>query len=80
MGRVKALPCIICHKPGPSDAHHCIVGRYGTAKASDFDTIPLCKSCHQDGLTAIHRNKRAWVERNGPDYDYLPIVAKMLEP
>ena len=79
IARVKQLPCVICHKPGPSDAHHCIVGRYGTTKASDFDTISLCKSCHQHGPKAIHNNKRAWVERNGPDYDYLPIVEKMLQ-
>jgi hypothetical protein len=79
IARVKALPCVICHKPGPSDAHHVICGRYGTAKASDFDTISLCKSCHQYGPKAIHNNKRAWIERNGPDYDYLPIVAKMID-
>ena len=79
MARVKQLPCVICNAPPPSDAHHVICGRYGFARASDFDVIPLCKSCHQVGLMAIHNNKRAWIERNGPDYDYLPIVSKMLD-
>ncbi|OOY15104.1 DUF968 domain-containing protein [Thioclava sp. DLFJ4-1] len=78
MNRVKQLPCVICGKPGPSDAHHVICGRYSQAKASDFQTIPLCKECHQWGPLAIHNGKASWIERNGPDTDYLPIVADML--
>ena len=79
MGRVKMLPCVICGSPPPNDAHHCISGRYGTRKASDFDTLPLCRACHLDGPNAIHRNKRAWEERHGPDYSFLQIVKKMLD-
>ena len=79
LARVKALPCVICHKPGPSDAHHVICDRYGTSKAGDFETIPLCKSCHQHGPMAIHNDKRGWVKRNGPDHAYLPIVALMID-
>ena len=79
IARVKELPCVICAKPGPSDAHHVICGRYGSAKASDFDVIPLCKSCHQHGPKAIHSGKASWEARNGPDYEYLPIVARMLQ-
>lgn len=76
--RVKRLPCVICGRPGPSDAHHCICGRYGSRKVSDFAVIPLCKQCHQDGPLAIHNGKASWAERNGPDYEYLPVVADML--
>lgn len=68
---VKMLPCCICGKAGPSDAHHTICGRYGSRKTSDFDAIPLCKECHQTGPNAIHRGKRSWVERNGLDTDYI---------
>lgn len=68
---VKTLPCCICGKAGPSDAHHTICGRYGSRKTSDFDTVPLCKICHQTGPNAIHNGKRSWVERNGPDTDYI---------
>lgn len=78
MARVKELPCIICGHPPPSDAHHCISGRYGSRKVSDFDTISLCKSCHQEGPRAIHQNKRLWEERNGLDTSYLPIVRQMV--
>jgi len=78
MGRVKQLPCAICRKPGPSDAHHCFHGRYGTNKAPDRATIPLCKAHHQDGPEAIHNGKATWAEKHGPDYSYLPWVESML--
>lgn len=55
LDRVKSLPRVICRKPGPSDAHHVICDRYGQRKASDFETIPLCKPHHQDGPEAIHK-------------------------
>lgn len=71
MGKVKQLPCCICGKPGPSDAHHPICGRYGGKRNNHFDVIPLCKECHQHGPLAIHNDKTAWVERNGPDTDYV---------
>lgn len=32
----------------------------------------------RDGPGAIHQNKRAWVEANGPDHGFLPIVAARL--
>lgn len=76
---VKALPCIVCDTPPPSDAHHVICGRYGQRRAGDDETIPLCKRHHQWGPEAIHENKRAWVERHGPDHGYLDEVRRMLE-
>ena len=79
MQMVKQLPCIICNAPPPSDAHHCICERYGTRKAPDAETIPLCKACHQDGPHAIHVSKHTWIERNGNDFEYLPEVRRMIE-
>ncbi|MCV2449400.1 DUF968 domain-containing protein [Paracoccus sp. DMF] len=78
MARVKALPCVICKRPGPSDAHHVFCGRYGSDKASDFETIPLCKSHHQHGPEAIHNAKESWEAKHGPDHSYLPLVAAWL--
>jgi len=79
MARVKALPCVICGAPGPSDAHHCISGRYGARKASDFETVSLCAHCHRYPYpNAIHSGKESWEARNGKDYEYLPVVADML--
>ena len=77
LARVKALPCVVCHRPGPSDAHHVFCGRYGNRKASDFETIPLCKDCHQ-GPHGIHTAKAAWIAVNGNDFDFLPVVDDML--
>lgn len=78
LSRVKQLPCVICRKHGPSDAHHVICGRYGSSKASDFEVIPLCKAHHQDGPDAIHNGKASWVERYGEDHKYLPLVEMWL--
>ena len=79
MEKVKSLPCVICLKPGPSDAHHVICGRYGTSKASDLDVIPLCKAHHQDGPEAIHNGKASWVEKHGPDWMYLDLTKRWLD-
>lgn len=76
MARVAALPCVLCGY-WPVEVHHCISGRYGQAKASDFETIPLCYQCHQ-GPQGIHASKDAWEALNGPDTDFLPVVADML--
>ena len=78
MARVAQLPCVACGRPGPSEVHHVICGRFGQHRASDFDTISLCPSCHRIGPGAIHQNKRAWVEAHGPDHGFLPIVAAWL--
>lgn len=78
LARVKELPCVICAAPPLSDAHHCFSGRYGSRKASDFETIPLCKACHQHGPMAIHQDKAGWEARNGNDFDFIPVVFDML--
>jgi hypothetical protein len=42
---VRAKPCAGCAAPGPSDPHH--YGLRGVAqKASDYQTTPLCRRCH----------------------------------
>lgn len=70
MQAVKQLPCCVCGSAPPNDAHHCISDRYGTRKASDFETVPLCKECHQ-GPHGVHAEKRSWRERHGPDHGYI---------
>jgi 5-methylcytosine-specific restriction endonuclease McrA len=78
MAKVAQLPCVICGS-WPVHVHHCISSRYGTAKASDFNVIPLCPACHLDGPNAIHRGKASWETRNGPDWSYLERVKAMIE-
>ena len=74
MGRVKHLPCVICGAHPPSDAHHC---RSNGQARDDFKTIPLCKPCHL-GPKGYHSAKETWEAENGPDTDYLAVVADML--
>lgn len=90
MARVKALPCIVCGAPAPSDAHHCThrpmadephgyVRQPAAGKrSSDFDVIPLCKAHHQDGPDALHNGKERWREQHGPDFGFIPVVRAML--
>ena len=74
MRRVKLLPCVVCLRPGPSDAHHCRSD--GTAR-DDLKTIPLCKQCHQ-GQHGYHNEKETWEAANGKDHEFLAVVADML--
>lgn len=78
MVKVKLLPCVICRSPPPNDAHHCFHDRYGTHRASNWQVIPLCKECHQSGIDAIHKDKKGWLRRHGPDWAFIPAVMSLL--
>lgn len=77
MALVAQCPCVICGA-WPVTVHHCISGRFGQRKASDFDTIPLCWHCHQ-GPEGIHASKEAWEALHGPDTGFMQIVAAMIK-
>ena len=77
MARVAQLPCVICGRR-PVHVHHCIHGRYGQRRVSDFETIPLCPEHHQIGPYAIHQDKAGWLDRGGPDHGFLAVVADAL--
>ena len=77
MARVAALPCVVCDAL-PVEVHHCISGRYGSRKVSDFDTISLCYNHHRCPF-GIHTDKAQWEADYGPDTAYLPIVAGLLK-
>jgi len=79
MKKVKMCRCVICGSYPPNDAHHCFCDRYSGKRTSDWQVIPLCKTCHQDGPLAIHNDKKGWVKRNGPDWEFIPLVFDMLE-
>ena len=78
MAAVSALPCVVCLRRGPSEVHHVFHGRFGQSKASDMETIPLCFDCHR-GPDGIHARKMLWADRNGFDYEFMPIVNDMLD-
>ncbi len=72
LGEVKSLPCAICGRWGPSDAHHVRSDSLGRPRSNDFATIPLCKECHQTGPEAFHNGKSSWEDRNCKDYALIP--------
>jgi hypothetical protein len=74
MAAVAELPCVICGAR-PVQVHHCISGRYAQRRASDFDTIPLCRGCHDE----LHADKGRWEREHGEDRDYLPKVRAQLQ-
>ncbi|WP_314188808.1 Ref family recombination enhancement nuclease [Paracoccus yeei] len=79
MARLAQLPCVICKAPAPSEVHHVIHGRFSQRRSSDFETIPLCPSCHRVGPRAIHQDKAAWLAAHGPDWGFLPLVRALLD-
>lgn len=58
MGLVAGLGCALCRRlgafPMPAEVHHRRAGTGGGAKASDFDTMPLCYPHHRDHPGAFH--------------------------
>lgn len=82
--RVKMLPCCVCGAEPPSDAHHCLGYEFGTGKglkASDYKTIPLCKSHHQDGGfgVAFHAGSKTWEKNHGFQRDHLARTLEKLK-
>ena len=78
MARVAELPCCVCGSR-PVEVHHCISGRYGSRKVSDFDTISLCYDHHR-GAQGIHTAKAAWEAEYGPDTGFLDAVRLAIPP
>ena len=50
---VKQDPCIVCDRPGPSDAHEIEQGLWWTS-------IPLCRDCHTGSHNGIHGRRAIW--------------------
>jgi hypothetical protein len=49
--RIQSLPCYLCRAAPPSESHHPCGLQWGTGtglKASDYDTIPLCRLHHDE--------------------------------
>ena len=91
LAAVAAMPCVICFEHGmsqnsPTEVHHCKSGRYGTLRAPDCMTIPLCHSHHNklrpyEGdreKIGFHNNQTAWEILYGPDTDWLSWVEERL--
>ena len=80
MTRVKMLPCctIGCGRT-PCDAHHIRDIHVGKGqKSSDFETIPLCKECHQEGKDSVHKAKSTWERVNGTQRQHVKETQRKL--
>jgi hypothetical protein len=74
MGLVAQLPCVACRRFGVQ-VHHVIMGRGSQGRSSDFDTIPLCKPCHD----SLHLRPEEWRLRYGMDADYIEPTRRAVE-
>lgn len=63
---VKSLPCSVCDKAGPSDAHELEQGNWWTA-------VALCRDCHT-GKNGIHGQKTMWRVMKMNELDALGIT------
>lgn len=72
LGRIAAMPCIICKRRGPSTVHHVRhkITRSGTFARDHRRVVPLCPECHQHdhGKESVERVHEAGIhERTGID-------------
>ena len=67
LARVKALPCSICDRPGPSDAHHIRQGEH-------FTVVALCEDCHRGSFAGWHGQRRAWALRKMDEMSALNVT------
>lgn len=85
MDRVAALGCIACKNEGagyvPACVHHLKTGMGMGQRASNFQTIPLCPTHHQNGGfgVAFHAGSREWQKNHGTETELLAQVMGLLE-
>jgi hypothetical protein len=53
IARIKAMNCIICDNPAPSECHEITQGQW-------FTSMPLCADCHRGSINGIHGQRRLW--------------------
>ena len=71
VGRVAQMNCIVCDACGPSEVHEPRQGAW-------FLSLPLCASCHRDGFSGIHGQKRAWSVRKLDELSALNLLLRRL--
>jgi hypothetical protein len=69
--RIKEMPCQICQKAGPSEAHEIEQGLW-------WLSIPLCADCHRGSFNGIHGQKRMWSVMRKTELDALNETLEQL--
>lgn len=71
LAAVKNLPCSVCDRPAPSDAHHIKQGQH-------YTTVALCKDCHQGSENGWHGRKTMWRIMKMDEIDALAVTNRRL--
>jgi len=71
VSKIKEMDCVLCDSPGPSEAHEIDQGLW-------FISIPLCPSCHRDGIFGLHGQKRMWAIKKMTELDALNLTIQRL--
>jgi hypothetical protein len=71
LARVKMLPCSVCDKSGPSEAHH-------VKQGLQYTCIALCQDCHTNSTLGWHGQKRMWHIKKMDELDALNITIQRL--
>lgn len=80
LSKVAGLGCIACKNLGygevPAHVHHIRTGIGMGQRASNYDTIPLCPTHHQQGGhgVAIHAGQKTWEANFGTELELLEQV------
>lgn len=69
---VKSLPCSVCNRAAPSEAHHINQGQH-------YTTVALCKDCHQGSFNGIHGQRRMWLVMKLDELAALNITLRRLQ-
>lgn len=69
--RIKAMACVVCDAPGPSDCHEIRQGHW-------FTSLPLCRDCHMGSKNGIHGQKAIWNVMKMDELGALGIVIERI--
>lgn len=67
---IRALPCSVCGRSGPSEAHEIKQGQW-------FTSVALCMDCHR-GQNGIHGDKTMWRINKMDEIDALAVTIERL--
>lgn len=71
LAAVKALPCSVCSKSGPSEAHHIKQGQ-------QYSCVALCTDCHTGSHNGWHGGRAMWRIMKMDEVDALAMTVQRL--
>lgn len=69
--RIKAMACVLCDAPGPSECHEIKQGQW-------FTSMPLCADCHRGSVNGLHGQRAMWRVRKMDELDALAETLRRL--